>query len=202
MKKTLLCVLIFGLIILCWIVLHKSGPESRPNIVLISIDCWRGDYFSPEHTPLTFGWAKENCIIFGNVYSDSTWTKPSHASLLTGLSPKEHGLEYFDGVLSRDIPTVPLKLGDFGYYSCAFTGSGHVSEKWGFSKDFDAWSEFYPEPQKMYFSQFLKPFEKSKEALANARSEPVFTFIHTYYVHQYRVIQSDITDDMLGDHKK
>jgi len=54
----------------------------------------------------------------------------------------------------------------------------------------------------MYFSQFLEPFEKSKEALANARSKPVFTFIHTYYVHQYRVTESNLPDDVLGDVEK
>jgi len=56
------------------------------------------------------------------------------------ISEGAHGVEYFDSVLSGDIPTIPLKLRDFGYYSYAFTSSGHVDEETGFSKDFDAWT--------------------------------------------------------------
>ena len=65
------------------------STPSRPNIVVISIDTLRADFFSEEHMPRTRAWARDNAVVFTNAYSNSTWTNPSFATLYTGLSQQE-----------------------------------------------------------------------------------------------------------------
>jgi hypothetical protein len=47
---------------------------SRPPIVF-SLDTLRGDYFT-QHMPQTYAWAKENCAIFSNAYSNTPTGQP------------------------------------------------------------------------------------------------------------------------------
>jgi len=130
-------------------------------------------------------------LIFTNAYANSTWTRPSHVTLLTGLLPHEHGVEYQDSVLPADLPTIPVPLRDLGYFSCASTGSGHVSDYVGMAKDFDQWVQVDNRPGPAYLATLLQPIERSQEILASVPTQPVFALVHTYYVHEYYLDESD-----------
>ena len=79
------------------------GPKARPTpefpgapVVLISIDTLRADHlpaygYSRVETP-NIDALQRDAIVFENAYSHSPLTFPSHASLLTGLLPPEHGV--------------------------------------------------------------------------------------------------------------
>jgi hypothetical protein len=85
-RPVVLLVVGVALIVLTYVLTRMFGPASlAPNIVLISIDTLRADYFSPEHMPKMYAWAQENCAVFPNAYSNSTWTSPSHVTMLSGL---------------------------------------------------------------------------------------------------------------------
>jgi arylsulfatase A-like enzyme len=163
----------------------------KPHIVLISIDTLRGDYFCPEYMPQTYGWAKDNALIYTNAYSTSTWTRPSYVTLLTGLSQEEHGVEYRDSILPPDIPTLPEKLGEMGYFTCAFTNAGHVSKEVGLDRGFDSWFQVRNDPVPNYFELMFTPFQESRKKLATLGREPVFCLVHTYYVHEWFLDPAD-----------
>ncbi len=166
-----------------------SGP--LPNVVLVSIDTLRADYFSAEHMPLSFGWAERNGVLCTRAYANSTWTLPSHVTLLTGLLPREHGVEYRGSRVPPELPTIPAVLRELGYYSFAFTNSGYVSKHIGMAEHFDKWDQVNNEPSPLYFQTLLQPFERSKKVLARERSEPLFVLLHTYFVHEYYIDDSD-----------
>lgn len=166
-----------------------TGP--RPNVVLMSIDTLRADYFSAEHMPLTFGWAEQHGVICTRAYSNSTWTKPSHVTMLTGLLPREHGVEYRDSRMPPEMPTIPLFLREFGYQSYAFTNSGYVSMHIGMARHFDRWNQVDNEPSTQYFETLLKPFERSKKVFEREHAEPLFVLLHTYFVHEWFIDDSD-----------
>jgi len=171
----------------------------NPNIVLISIDTLRGDYFSPEHMPKTYEWALRNALIYQNAYSNDTWTLPSHLSILSGFLPHEHDVNRFHMKIPPSIPMIQEKLKDSGYYTYGFTNSGMVGEEFGFARGFDTWFEFF-EPNQNFSSTLLEPLEKSKQILTKA-TVPFFAFVHTYYVHEYYLESFVLPKETTSDKK-
>jgi len=67
----------------------------KPNVVIIVIDTLRADHttmcgYKYPTTPNLSELARE-CQFFPNGESVDSWTLPSHASMFTGLYPREHG---------------------------------------------------------------------------------------------------------------
>jgi arylsulfatase A-like enzyme len=148
----------------------RKKPQQPPNIILISIDTWRSDYFTPEYMPLLYDYASKNCKIFTNAHSNSTWTKPSHVTMLTGLLQSEHGVEYEGSVIPPTLTMVQNRLKDAGYTTIAFVGGGFVSGEWGFKRGFDTYWQVSPlrKDLKSEKRTFGQTFERSKEPFSEA----------------------------------
>jgi arylsulfatase len=103
---------------------------SRPNIVLICVDQWRGDCLSIDghptvHTPYLDRQALEGCR-FGRAYSATPTCIPARAELFTGLSQTSHGrVGYQDGVPWTYPVTMAGELTRHGYQTQAI-GKMHV----------------------------------------------------------------------------
>jgi len=175
--------------------LRCSAQRRRPpDIILISIDTLRGDYFTPERMPLLYEFAKDNCAIYTNAHSNSTWTKPSHVTMLTGLLQSEHGVEYDDSAIPAGLTMIQEKLQRAGYTTAAFVGGGYVSDEWGFDRGFDTYWQ-RPSPAEdpslkhMTFSEVfenhLAMFDQMEQYLSSRPRQPLFLFAHTYAVHDY-----------------
>ena len=59
----------------------------KPNIVIIVLDTLREDHAQGLDRLLDYGFVK-----YQNAIAPAPWTLPSHASMLTGLYPSEHGI--------------------------------------------------------------------------------------------------------------
>jgi len=59
----------------------------KPNIVIIVLDTLREDHAQGLDRLLDYGFVK-----YQNATAPAPWTLPSHASMLTGLYPSEHGI--------------------------------------------------------------------------------------------------------------
>ncbi len=104
--------------------------SERPNIVLITVDQWRGDCLSVDghpvvHTPyldqLALGGAR-----FGRAYTATPSCIPARASLLTGMRPRTHGrVGYRDGVPWNYAVTIAGEFTRHGYQTQA-VGKMHV----------------------------------------------------------------------------
>jgi len=194
------------LVVLCCLALFAAfrwqKPE-RPNIVLISIDTLRGDHFTPEYMPKTYAWAQEHATIYKNAQSPSTWTRPSHASMLTGLRPSQHGVETGNQKIADDTKTLAEALREQGYYTTAFVGGAQVSHEWNMQQGFDEWDEVdYRWLEKSQISlleiqnEHFAPLLSAKNWLSNIPRKPYLLFVHTFGVHEYwmECPRSRITD--------
>jgi len=163
---------------------ETSTSTSATNIVLISIDTLRADhlgcYGSVRPTSPAIDAMANAGMLFRNATSASSWTLPSHASLLTGLDPSRHGAIHFGFTtpIPQSVRTLAEQLWSAGYATAAFTDGFFVSAGLGFDQGFD---------------RFHGPTRMNAEARENlslalqwavARKEqPFFVFVHSYEVH-------------------
>ena len=72
-----------------------GGGAAPPDVILVTLDTTRPDflgcYGSENATPHLDRLAREG-VLFERSYSTSAVTPVSHASILTGLTPYQHGL--------------------------------------------------------------------------------------------------------------
>jgi arylsulfatase A-like enzyme len=143
--------------------------------------------------PLLWDFAKKNCLVFSNAHSNSTWTKPSHVTMLTGILQSKHGVEYRDSSIPEEIVMVQERLKQTGYHTVAFTGGGFANKRFGMGRGFDSFYQSRVSPGAeeselaRHFERIRLPLDKATEFLnrPDTASGPTFIFVHTYEVHEW-----------------
>jgi arylsulfatase A-like enzyme len=175
-----------------------GAPElvGRPNILLISIDTLRADHvrsygYHRETTPSLDRLAAEGAR-FESVASPSSWTLPTHLTMLTALPPEAHGVVQSTGVrLDASVLTLPELLWSAGYTTAGFVSGGYMDALYGYSQGFDLYDD--------YSSSYLCTghyrsceagsvlFARVRDHLAvwsdGDRERPFFIFLHMFDVH-------------------
>ena len=160
------------------------------NVVLISLDTLRADhvgaYGYPRPTTPNIDRLAARSVLFEDAISQSAWTRPAHASMLTGLYPAEHGiLSVARGLaLARDKPTLATQLARAGYATAAFTGGGNMSAHFNFDIGFDEYSS----PGR----RVVDSLDEIERWLDERGREPFFLFVHGFDPH--RPYRSDPED--------
>ena len=86
----------------------------------------------------------ERGLLFENAVSQSSWTRPAHLSMFTGLYPSEHGVRALMNRqrLSESVPTLAAEMKKAGYTTAAFTGGVNIAAPFGFDIGFDLGFDF------------------------------------------------------------
>ncbi len=148
------------------------------NLVLISLDTLRPDHLSAygyhrETSPNIDALAASGVRLDGATAA-SHWTAPSHATLLSGLHPSEHGVTTDAARMSPDVTTLAEVLSEAGWRTGGFTGSYFVTELLGLRQGFETWAE-QPAPCSEGFAAAIDWMQ--------AQEAPFFLFAHTYQTH-------------------
>jgi len=71
-------------------------PTAPPSLALIVIDTLRADavssYGGPRRSTPNLDRLAAKGLVYRHAYAPAPWTLPSHATLLTGVGPAEHGV--------------------------------------------------------------------------------------------------------------
>jgi arylsulfatase A-like enzyme len=123
--------------------IQKAG--NLPNVLLVTLDTVRADHLSiygykRDTTPF-LAELSANSIVFDNATSASSWTLPSHASLLTGLYPFHHRATLIHMLLDQKVVTLAEVLGNHGYSTAGFIGGPFCKAKYGIGQGFDYYSD-------------------------------------------------------------
>ncbi|MEM8934374.1 MAG: sulfatase, partial [Acidobacteriota bacterium] len=118
-----------------------APPTERPPIFLYMIDTLRADHlgvygYQRDTSPNIDRFADE-AVVFENAYSQSSWTRASIASALTGLLPPAHGAVDETDILPDSVTTLAERLREVGYRNGAVVANGNVSDQLGFPQGFD-----------------------------------------------------------------
>ncbi len=127
-----------------------SGAPRRPNVLLIVLDTVRADHlstygYSKNTTPNLTTLAAEG-VVYERCLSPGSWTLPSHASLFTGLYPRDHQTTCeLPRVLRRKYRTIAEVLAENGYVTVGFSNNAWLNAatglQQGFVEFFDVWRE-------------------------------------------------------------
>lgn len=104
-------------------------PEADPprNLIVVSIDTLRADglgcYGNPRPTSPTIDELAAAGLLFEDASATSPWTKPSHASLLTGLFPSRNGATSMESSLREEVPHLASWLAGHGFETAAVVNS-------------------------------------------------------------------------------
>lgn len=122
--------------------LGASGCGPRPafdNLVVIVVDALRSDHlpsygYARDTAPYLTRLAGEGIQLQG--YSVSSWTKPSVASLLTGLAPQRHQAISRSDHLPAAAPYLPELLRKAGFDTAAYVANLNVGREWSFDRGY------------------------------------------------------------------
>jgi choline-sulfatase len=151
-----LAVFAFLLALSGWFWLRPATPSLTAgacrgcNVLLITIDTLRVDRVGafggrPGLTPHLDQLAAEG-LRLTRAYSAAPLTLPSHASILTAVSPPVHGLRA-NGLfrLGPGLPTLATVLKAAGYRTGAFVGAFVLDARFGLNRGFDVYDDRYGE---------------------------------------------------------
>ncbi len=149
------------------------------KIIIVSIDSLRADSLSgygyKKNTSPNIDKIAKDGILFKYAYTQSNWTYPSYYSLITGLYPSTHKIEWFNQRIIGNVPTLPEVLAKKGYKTFLFSNYRTLINKETFGRHFG---------EAIYFD-IDKDWERLKQKFILLKESDFFTLIHIgNYVHE------------------
>src|SRR3954452_60243 len=147
-------------------------PVARQNVLLVTIDTLRADalgcYGGPAATPALDRLAADG-IRFEFAHAHAVTTLPSHASILTGSYPFQHGIRDNSGYrLAPKSRTMATLLGQAGYATAAFVAAFPLHSRFGLNQGFEVYDDAFGDTRAP--DEFAMPERPASVVVALARS--------------------------------
>ncbi len=111
-----------------------------PNIVVYLVDTLRADrlgcYGSAKPTSAALDGFARGAVLFEHAFAQSSWTRPTVTTLMTGLGPLAHGVTTLEDKLPAAATTLAERLQAAGYRTAGFSTNPQVSVGTGLSQGF------------------------------------------------------------------
>lgn len=171
-----------------------EGDDAPPHVLFILVDTLRVDHtglgdYERDTTPGLDELAKEGTI-FRNHFANAPWTKPSVASIITGLLPPTHGCQWGDfhragkgqvDLLAQGFTTMPEVLQENGWATIGLMTNQTLTSRIGFDQGFDRFDVF--NGSLVFDEQVAKA---ASQLLDNAK-QPTFVWCHLMAPHNYKL---------------
>ena len=188
---------------------EPPAAETRPNILLITVDTLRADHLSCygyhlKTSPIIDELARDG-VRFENAYSPIPLTGPSHTSLFTSRFPQEHGARINGYAVPKDSKwlSLPQILRRFGYRNAAFVSAWPLTSR---LTHLDRWFDRYDED----LSRKYQVFNSSRYAedvtplavswLEENRAGPFFLWVHYFDPHSPYNLREDFAEPESSGH--
>ena len=121
------------------------APPGAPNMLLVSVDSLRHDHlgcygYARDTSPAIDALAAEG-VRFETALAPTSWTLPSHMTLLTALPPVGHGVIGPLNRLRDDVRTLAEALSAQGDATAGFVSGPLVHSTFGFAQGFDLYDD-------------------------------------------------------------
>jgi arylsulfatase A-like enzyme len=165
-------------------VIYTKAKNLR-NVILISIDTLRPDHLScygySRKTSPSIDALAHDSVLFEETYASSSWTLPSHVSLLTSLSGASHQVYMLKDRINPAQTMLAEVLKKNNFICSASTGAGLVDALYGFSKGFDVYRQSDGLITQINSAELMS--KAVSKWLGRNADKKFFLFLHTYQVH-------------------
>lgn len=172
---------------------------SRPNVLLIVVDCLRADRSveaGRSAVAPTLDRLAESGALFTHVITVNSSTVPCVTSLMTGLYPMRHGVRKMVGTrLPDDVTTLADVFRGAGYHTVAET-TGPVTLHHGLHRGFDEFHRRHSTRQHLYTAWGDALIARLRD---RGLPEPWFLYLHLWEVHQPRRVLPEFDRPEFGD---
>ena len=176
------------------------APEpERANFVLVTLDTTRPDHLGPygyasAETPNLDRFAR-GARVYERAYATSSWTLASHASILTGLLPRQHGaqsmpkganrsLGYGVRPLSDSFLTLAEILAGAGYRTGAVVAGPALGRELGIAQGFEFYEDELKGPEKrVHGKRAEETTDLALELIQTFGDESFFLFVNYFDAH-------------------
>jgi arylsulfatase A-like enzyme len=160
---------------------EEALPDEAGGILVLLVDTLRADRLGyegcPRPTSPVLDRVAADAVRFRNAYAPSSWTKPSVASLFTGLLPDRHRVTTSLSALPEGAPTLAEAAGAAGFATGAFVNNPLLTKPiFKFDRGFET---------------FLAVDARARGVLDLAlawieehRGEPFFLYVHLFDPHE------------------
>ncbi len=176
-----------------------ADPEKPKRVVLITLDTLRADALEgragePGKMPRLADRARGGAL-FPRHYAASSTTQPTHASLLTGLHPWQHGVSRNGMVLDAGHETLAERFAAAGFATAAIVASFPLHQRFGFDQGFDHYEDRFergrmaewsgaPTDNGRFHSLGRSVTDRALAVLDGAGEGPQFFWFHYFDPHE------------------
>ncbi len=128
-----------------------TAEAGAADVVVLLIDTLRADHLScygyqepGNSNPISPNLDRiaSQGALFENSYAQAPWTRPSVASLMTGLYPTSHDTVTMFDRMPEELETIATLMQGRGYNTAAFSANAQVSPNFGFNRGFNSfWTD-------------------------------------------------------------
>ncbi|MBN2715349.1 MAG: sulfatase [Deltaproteobacteria bacterium] len=166
----------------------KSAPaprgKNRKNVVVLLVDTLRADKLKSygNRRVKTNGMDAfvTESVLFENCQSNSNWTKPSCASVLTGLHPDSHKARGHSSTLNKSVKMVSEMFREKGFQTAAFVANGYLATEFGFNRGWNKYVNYIRENKN---SDAENVFRDALKFIDDAKDTPFLAYIQTIDPH-------------------
>lgn len=157
-----------------------TPAANHPDVVVYVVDTLRADqlgaYGQTAPTSPRFDAFAHDAAVFEDATAQSSWTRPSVATLLTGLGAETHGVGDLTQVLAPAVRTLAEAFKAAGYRTAAFNANAVFGERGGYGQGFDTFQRLGMRP--------ARELVASAVGFATASVEPAFLYLQVLEPHR------------------
>lgn len=170
--------------------LSGCGTEpipQHPNVLFIVVDTLRADHLGSygHHRPTSpaIDALARDAIRFERAYASAPWTKPSVASMFTGLHPSSHTVLHLESSLPDSAKTLAERLRDAGFATGAVISHHVIGREYGFDQGFAYFLQDQGKGHRHSSTQAVTQQAEDLLDVFQAQAAPFFLFVHYFDPH-------------------
>jgi len=161
----------------------SDGREAK-NLVILLIDTLRADHVGAMgakrvKTPALDRFAKQS-VKCSRCQAPANWTKPSCATVLTGLYPDTHLTRGDKSRLSKSFRLISEMVKEKGFSTAAFIANGYLASEFGFNRGWDKYVNYIREERR---TEAEHVFKETAEWIESVKDKRFLAYIQTIDPH-------------------
>lgn len=128
---------------------QAAGTAAGPDVVLVIVDTLRADHIGPygasDVRTRALDTLAADGVVFEKAFAQSSWTRPSVATILTGMYPASHSVMHKTDLLPDTVTTLAEAMKDAGYGTKGFVTNINMAPSFNFEQGFDSYSYLSPD---------------------------------------------------------